>query len=64
MAIFDDVKEGAYRFWRSTIKNFSNNQFTEYTREIAHFNNSKKNILDLTAHFNFCFIKGLLKWKH
>lgn len=36
--------EGAYRFWRSTIKNFSSNQFTEYTREIAHLNNSKKNI--------------------
>ena len=36
--------EGAYRFWRSTIKNYSNNQFTEYTREIAHLNNSKKNI--------------------
>lgn len=36
--------EGAYRFWRSTIKNFSNNQFTEYTREIAHFDQAKKNI--------------------
>ncbi|STX50451.1 GNAT family acetyltransferase [Legionella busanensis] len=36
--------EGAYRFWRSTIKNYSKDQFTEYTREIAHFNNSKKNI--------------------
>lgn len=35
--------EGAYRFWRSTIKNYNSN-FIEYTREIAHFNNSKKNI--------------------
>lgn len=36
--------EGAYRFWRSTIKNYTNNNFTEYTRDIAHFNNSRKNI--------------------
>lgn len=35
--------EGAYRFWRSTIKNYTNN-FTEYTRDIAHFNKSRKNI--------------------
>lgn len=36
--------EGAYRFWRSTIKNYTNNHFSEYTRDIAHFNNSRKNI--------------------
>ncbi|MBA2651733.1 MAG: GNAT family N-acetyltransferase [Tatlockia sp.] len=36
--------EGAYRFWRSAIKNYSSNQFAEYTLEIAHFNNNKKNI--------------------
>jgi hypothetical protein len=36
--------EGAYRFWRSTIKNYTNNNFTEYTRDIAHFNYSRKNI--------------------
>jgi len=36
--------EGAYRFWRSTIKNYTDNNFTEYTRDIAHFNNSRKNI--------------------
>ncbi|SRR5579883_100415 len=36
--------EGAYRFWRSTIKNYTNNNFTEYTRDIAHFNNSRKNV--------------------
>ena len=36
--------EGAYRFWRSTIKNYTNNQFTEYSREIVHFNHCKKNI--------------------
>ena len=33
--------EGAYRFWRA---NYTNNNFTEYTRNIAHFNNSCKNI--------------------
>lgn len=37
-------KEGAYQFWRSTIKNYTNNNFTEYTRDIVHFNNSRKNI--------------------
>lgn len=47
--------EGAYRFWRSTIKNFSSNQFTEYTRETAHFNNSKKNIF----RFNSSLISAL-----
>lgn len=36
--------EGAYRFWRSIIKNYTNNNFTEYTCDIAHFNNSRKNI--------------------
>ncbi|ARB92827.1 GNAT family N-acetyltransferase [Legionella longbeachae] len=36
--------EGAYQFWRSTIKQYSKNNFTEYTREILHLNNSKKNI--------------------
>lgn len=36
--------EGAYRFWRSTIKDYSGNQFIEYTREIAHFNQAKNNI--------------------
>ncbi len=37
--------EGAYRFWRATIKSYTNNNFTEYTCDIAHFNNSRKNIL-------------------
>ncbi|KTD72462.1 GNAT family N-acetyltransferase [Legionella tucsonensis] len=36
--------EGAYRFWRATMKHYSGNNFTEYTREIVHLNNSKKNI--------------------
>lgn len=36
--------EGAYRFWRTTIKNYTNNNFTEYTCDIPHFNNSRKNI--------------------
>ncbi len=41
--------EGAYRFWRSTIKKFTNNNFTEYTRDIAHFNNNRKNIFKLDS---------------
>jgi ribosomal-protein-alanine N-acetyltransferase len=36
--------EGAYRFWRAAIKNYTQNNFTEYTRDIPHFNNSRKNI--------------------
>ncbi|MBA2653937.1 MAG: GNAT family N-acetyltransferase [Gammaproteobacteria bacterium] len=36
--------EGAYRFWRATIKNYTHNNFSEYTCDIAHFNNSRKNI--------------------
>lgn len=36
--------EGAYRFWRSIIKNYTNNNFKEYTMNIAHFNNKSKNI--------------------
>ncbi len=36
--------EGAYRFWREIIKNYTHNNFTEYTRDIPHFDNSRKNI--------------------
>lgn len=36
--------EGAYRFWRATIKSFTHDKFMEYTRVVAHFNNSRKNI--------------------
>lgn len=36
--------EGAYRFWLATIKNYTNSNFTEYMRDIAHFNNSRKKI--------------------
>lgn len=36
--------EGAYRFWRAAIKSYTNNNFNEYTRDIAHFNNNRKNI--------------------
>ena len=36
--------EGAYRFWRSIIKCFTNNCYREYTREVSHSNNKKRNI--------------------
>ncbi|CDZ76612.1 anhydro-N-acetylmuramic acid kinase [Legionella massiliensis] len=36
--------QGAYRFWRSIIKDYSKNDFIEYSREIPHLNNCKKNI--------------------
>ncbi|MBA3660946.1 MAG: GNAT family N-acetyltransferase [Gammaproteobacteria bacterium] len=42
--------EGAYRFWRSTIKNFTQNHFTEYTCNIAHFNHSRKNIFKFDSY--------------
>lgn len=34
---------GAYAFWKSIISDYDANM-TEYTRKIAHFNNSEKNI--------------------
>lgn len=33
--------EGAYRFWRAIIKDYKGNNFAEYTRQVAHFNNIK-----------------------
>lgn len=42
--------EGAYRFWQSTIRDYTNNQFSEYTRSVKHLENSLKNI--------FCFYSG------
>jgi [ribosomal protein S5]-alanine N-acetyltransferase len=41
--------EGAYRFWRSTIKHYCGDNFTEYTRDIAHFNNNRKNIFSFDS---------------
>ena len=38
--------EGAYRFWRTIIKNYTNNHFLEYTREIDH---SRKNIFKFNS---------------
>jgi [ribosomal protein S5]-alanine N-acetyltransferase len=36
--------EGAYRFWRATIKSYCDHHFSEYSRDIQHFNNNRKNI--------------------
>lgn len=38
---------GAFQFWRSTISDYTNNQFNEYTKNVKHLDNSLKNI--------FCF---------
>ena len=35
---------GAYKFWKSIIGKYTNDNFMEYTRKIAHFNDSEKNI--------------------
>jgi [ribosomal protein S5]-alanine N-acetyltransferase len=39
--------DGAYQFWRSTINEYTNSNFNEYTRNVKHLDNSLKNI--------FCF---------
>lgn len=44
--------DGAYRFWHSTISNYTHHQFKEYTREIPHFNNNRKNIFYFTSQAN------------
>jgi predicted acetyltransferase len=36
--------EGAYHFWRSVIKAYTANNFTEYTREIAHLGSGSKDL--------------------
>lgn len=36
--------EGAYRFWRSTIKKYMHNDFVEYTKKVAHFKTHQHNI--------------------
>jgi ribosomal-protein-alanine N-acetyltransferase len=36
---------GAYNFWKSITKNYTADNFEEYTRKVAHLNNSIKNIL-------------------
>lgn len=36
--------EGAYRFWRTIIGDFTKGVFTEYSRKIAHFKQNSKNI--------------------
>lgn len=41
--------EGAYRFWRSTISCYTHDNFTEYTRKVAHFKNSVKNIFSFKS---------------
>lgn len=40
--------EGAYRFWRNTIKEYTQDTFIEYSRVVAHLDTNKKNI------FQFC----------
>ena len=38
--------EGAYRFWRSIIANYSNNDFEEYTRPLTH---GERNLFKFTS---------------
>jgi ribosomal-protein-alanine N-acetyltransferase len=41
--------EGAYRFWRSTIRKYTDKNFVEYTKDIQHFDNSTKNIFNFIS---------------
>ena len=36
--------KGAYRFWTSVIREYTDGEFTEYTKTIPHFNDSIKDI--------------------
>jgi [ribosomal protein S5]-alanine N-acetyltransferase len=40
---------GAYQFWKKVISQYTNHDFTEYKRNIKHFNNSEKNIFRFTS---------------
>lgn len=35
--------EGAYRFWKSVVRDYSKGDFIEYTRRVVHFKNEKRN---------------------
>lgn len=41
--------EGAYRFWRSTIKKYTGDRYEEYTKAVAHFNQNRKNIFKFNS---------------
>ncbi len=36
--------EGAYRFWRAILRQYTDDNFTEHTRPIAQFNNQERNL--------------------
>jgi [ribosomal protein S5]-alanine N-acetyltransferase len=40
---------GAYQFWKKVISQYTNHDFTEYKRNVKHFNNSEKNIFRFTS---------------
>lgn len=41
--------ENAYRFWRNVIKEYTNNNFVEYTKTVAHFKNEKRNFFKFSS---------------
>lgn len=41
--------EGAYRFWRVAIRNYTHDNFEEYTRPVNHFNNKRYNIFKFNS---------------
>ena len=41
--------EGAYRFWRSTIRQYTNSNFIEYTKDIVHLTNHRRNIFKFNS---------------
>lgn len=40
---------GAYAFWEKTISSFTSNHYHEYQRNVAHLNNSPKNIFKFSS---------------
>lgn len=41
--------EGSYRFWRTVIKHYSKQPFTECARQITHFRNKMYNIFQFES---------------
>lgn len=44
--------QGAYQFWKLIIKEYTHNNFMEYTRHIKHFNNHERNLFKFKSIIN------------
>jgi ribosomal-protein-alanine N-acetyltransferase len=41
--------DGAYRFWRSVIREYTQDDFIEYSCEVAHFKNGLRNMFKFSS---------------